>query len=477
MIVHHLGIFLYSIQGDPMRCDSDFRLLFEGSPVAIVLAELFLRAEGFHVYAMRFDPMASIVSAHWGLYVAREDHQDALEVLVFLGFVDGFYFLNAMSVMLRRDLHDLLPADQLASIQKWGALLQAQDVEQAVVVLGVSLTMGAALACEVFGFGTGAVIAPVIALMGMIPFWQSEKLQRDFRSRLRAEALPRAEDVVEWAQPKLCEYAVFLRNFDVLREFLVSPEVNPGLRVDPYESRIVEAIRYGACMPVVALTDPKTRAEPIVGACRFAVHSDTGWLEFGGEILKGASLIVVHIRKMTPPLQSEVEIIQKGGLMSRTILLVDKESPEIPINLTVAADEGAKVLSLAVFEEWGLSDFIEEVEDIRVVSTESGRGALESDLHDDRSFCSDCGGVVRPNGNSSIHCRRKVLESLESIEDNDGSVPLDHWGREELQDTLPTVAATCPTCGHTWMGSWHVRFKDRQCPQCGGDGKYCLIKQ
>jgi hypothetical protein len=176
-----------------------------------------------------------------------------------------------MSVMLGPDLHDLLPADKLASIRKWAALLQREEAGQTVVFIGVYVTMGVALACGVFGFGIGVVIALVIALLEMIPFWQSEKVQAVLRSHLRANALPRAERVVELAQRKLCEYAVFLRNFDVLREFLASPEANPGLLVDPFESRIVEAIRYGACMPVVALTDPRTAKRPLVGACRFAV--------------------------------------------------------------------------------------------------------------------------------------------------------------------------------------------------------------
>jgi predicted RNA-binding Zn-ribbon protein involved in translation (DUF1610 family) len=171
---------------------------------------------------------------------------------------------------------------------------------------------------------------------------------------------------------------------------------------------------------------------------------------------------------MTPALQSEVEMIQNGGLMSRTIFLVNKESTEIPINLARATGEGARVLTDTVFQELGLSDFIDVVEDIRKVYTESGRGKLESGLQDDRSFCPNCGGVVRPNANFCIHCRKKVFELME---DNEQSVSLDHSSREELQHTLPLVAATCSTCSHTWMGSWHVRFTDRQCPQCGGRWK------
>jgi hypothetical protein len=35
------------------------------------------------------------------------------------------------------------------------------------------------------------------------------------------------------------------------------------------------------------------------------------------------------------------------------------------------------------------------------------------------------------------------------------------------QDTVPNAIATCPRCGHTWPGHWHVSLKSRQCPQCG----------
>jgi len=449
-----------------MRSDADFQFLFTGSPVVVVLAELFFRAEGFRVYATRFDPMASIISTRWDLYVAREDHREALAVLVFLGFMDRFYDMNAMSILLGRDLHDLLPADRLASIQKLAAHLQMQEAEQTVVVIGVYLTM--VVASGVFESGAGVLIALVIALLEMILFWRSDKVQRVLRSRLRAEALPRAEDVVELAQRKLCRYAVFLRNFGVLREFLVGPHMNPGLVVDPYELRIVEAIRYGACMPVVTLTDPKIAKTPVVGACRFAPRLDHEWQEFTREILNGASLIVVHLREMAQGLQSEVEMIQNGGLMTRTIFVMDqageKAPTPIPLPLVEATNTGARVLRRAVLEEWGLPEFIDAVEDILGIYTESGRGTLEADSLDDRNFCTNCGGVLRPNADFCIHCRKRVFELLQDLE---SAVLLDYAGTEETQDSQPKATATCPVCGHTWMGSWHVSFKDRQCPQCG----------
>jgi ankyrin repeat protein len=37
---------------------------------------------------------------------------------------------------------------------------------------------------------------------------------------------------------------------------------------------------------------------------------------------------------------------------------------------------------------------------------------------------------------------------------------------DKPQDIPGNVAATCPKCGHTWIGHWHASLKTRQCPQC-----------
>src|SRR5262249_20214058 len=127
----HVALSRYSAQtgGDPMRYDSDIWHLYDGSRVIVVMAELFLRAHGFRVYSIGtiFDPMASICgSPHVKLYVASEDYRDALAVLVFVGVVDGFYYVNATSLLLGRDVHDLLPTDLLASMQRSAARLQME---------------------------------------------------------------------------------------------------------------------------------------------------------------------------------------------------------------------------------------------------------------------------------------------------------------------------------------------------------------
>ena len=451
-----------------MRSDSGFQLLFRESPVIILLAELFLRAEGFQVYSWRFDPLVSYLGMHWSLFVARRDYHEAFEVLVFLGYEDGFHDMNAMSVLLGRDLHELLPADKLASIQRLAAHLRVEETQQTLILLGVYLCVLVVWAFSIMmPHAIQIIIAFVIALLGMIPLWQSEKYQAALRGQLRAEALPEAEIVIELAQRKLCEYAVFLRNFSVLQKFLEDPrKVNPGLRVDPRESRIIEAIRYGARMPVVAMTDPKTAHIPIVGACRFAVQPDDEWIYFAAGILNGASLIVVDLKEMSGGLQIEVEMIQNCGLMSRTIFVIDRmldtKSTKISINFNGRPGEGARVLSDSILEEWGLSNFIDAVEDIRKVYVESEGKTLESELQDDRVFCTTCGGVIRPSVNFCVHCIEKF-----PAEDNEQTIPLDHRNTDKFQDTPPEVTATCPACGHTWMGSWHVSFKDRQCPECG----------
>ena len=194
------------------------------------------------------------------------------KVLVFAGVVDGFYYVNATSLLLRRDVHDLLPADKLASIQRSATRLQMEaDRQTLFFIIALSVPLGVALAAfaEVFEFvlefAAGAIITLVVALVEMSLFWLSDRLQGELRSHLRADALPRGEVVMELARGKLCEYAVFLHHFGIL------PVMLPGLVVDPYESRIVEAIRYGACMRVVTLTDPSIADIPVVGACRFTV--------------------------------------------------------------------------------------------------------------------------------------------------------------------------------------------------------------
>jgi hypothetical protein len=131
----------------------------------------------------------------------------------------------------------------------------------------------------------------------------------------------------------------------------------------------------------------------------------------------------------------------------------EKGTPAIRgFNTAEVINAGARVLPNAVFEENGLMDFIDAVEGIRKVDAEPERGTLESVSQDDRNFCTNCGGMLRPNANFCIHCEEKWFESVfQSVED---------------EDTPPTVAAACPACGHTWMGNWHVSFKDRQCPEC-----------
>jgi hypothetical protein len=412
--------------------------------------------------------MASIYgSTHVCLYVASADYRDALEALVFVGVVDGFYAVNTASLLLGRDLYDLLPADRLASIQRSAALLQVAEDWQTIVFMALSVTMGVALACGAFGFGAGAVITLMIALWEMRLFWLADKRQGALRSHLRADTLPPAEVVVGLAQRKVCEYAVFLHSFGIL------PVMLPGLDVDPYESRIVEAIRYGACMPVVTLTDPSIADIPIAGACRFAVQKDAEWQEFVVEILQSASLLVVDLTEetaeMSPGLQFEVEIIHDRGLMSRTIFVMEQtgeqESPENNVlNIVEATGAGARVLSNAMFEEGGLwGDFIDVVEDIRQVSMEWERVKPESDSHDDRQFGTHCEEVLRPNADVCTHCSKRVTEAIQG---NEQAVFLERMRTEKFQDTAPEVAATCPACGHTWMGSWDTSFKDRQCPQC-----------
>jgi rubrerythrin len=209
----------------------------------------------------------------------------------------------------------------------------------------------------------------------------------------------------------------------------------PGLVVDPYESRVVEAVRYSTCMPVVTLTDPSIADVPVVGACRFTVQPDTEWQEFVAEVLQGASLIVVDLTKgVSQGLESEIEMICGRELMSRTIFVIGPTGEQrttaiYGFNTVEATNAGARVLSHAVFEEGGLSEFIDAVEDIRHVYTEWERVS-------------------------------------ESMEDEEKAVLLDRKRTEKFQDPPPDIPATCPACGHTWMGNWDISFKDRQCPQC-----------
>jgi hypothetical protein len=46
------------------------------------------------------------------------------------------------------------------------------------------------------------------------------------------------------------------------------------------------------------------------------------------------------------------------------------------------------------------------------------------------------------------------------------TVPLDQVKMDQLDETTPNIDATCPACGHKWMGNWDKSLKERQCPEC-----------
>lgn len=357
-----------------------FRYLYEGSMVETIMAETFLQLHGLQVYSIR-SPMESMFNPGCRiLFVANKDYLDAIETLVFLGYMHGYVdelgYLNAASVLLGRDVSELLPADRQAVIRESIEHLRVHEVIQLILFV---ITFPIMAVASIFGF-FGWVM---VALVGIILFYKSEMRQMEIRDLARSYALPPAEVVIELAGRGMCQYAVFLRSFGVLRSWLTSRDVHRNLVVDPYESRIVDAVRYGASLPVVALTDPSIEEVPVIGACRFSAQTVTEWEEFVAKILKGAILIVVHITEMSEGLELELKMIRESGLMAQTVFIVGRRAEEgiadiDGFNIAEAKNMGARILSHTVFEPRGLSEFIDAVEDIRNTDTESNLDAVFS---------------------------------------------------------------------------------------------------
>ena len=82
----------------------------------------FLRANGLRVYSEggSFTPLVSWVYpvSTKSLFVASEDYRKAVEALVFAGTLDGFYHLNAATILLGHPTADVISQSARRSIDK-----------------------------------------------------------------------------------------------------------------------------------------------------------------------------------------------------------------------------------------------------------------------------------------------------------------------------------------------------------------------
>jgi hypothetical protein len=334
------------------------------------VAEAFLRANGFQLYSLDVPENSPFVLGRRVLYVWEKEYRDALEILIFHGDVVGLAYLNAISVLLGRDLRDLLPPGQLAAARELLNRANRHDTWQPVTFIFALLILPLSLPLSLFFFGAFGLVLSILLPVAL--FYLSERRQAHLRDHIRFASLPTAEVVVDLATRGMGQYAVFLRSFGVLRRWLKGREAHRALLVDRYERQIVEGMRLGAHMPVVALTDPDLRDVPVVGACRFSVKGDTAWEEFVANILKGASVIVVHVTEVSQGLSLEVKMIRDCGLMPRTVFILgDPGSTTVFFDATETTTAGAKVLPSTVFGPSGLSEFISAFEDIKSSSIKS----------------------------------------------------------------------------------------------------------
>ena len=207
------------------------------------------------------------------------------------------------------------------------------------------------------------LISPLLPVAAVI---RSDYRQANVRDQIRSDFLSTAEVVIDLARHGVTQYAVFLRSFGVLREWLKSREAQKTVLVDRYEHQIVDGIRYGAMIPVVALTDPGLQDVPVIGACRFSLKSETVWEDFVVKVLKTATIIVVHVTEISPGLRLEIKMIKDYGLMPRTVFILGNlPSVAEGFATTDLIAEGAKVLPSTVFKPAGIADFISAVEDIK----------------------------------------------------------------------------------------------------------------
>ncbi len=317
--------------------DKSWRHLFDGTLGDVEMARAFLSAHDIGAYSTR--PMSDPTSfthreIRISLHVDADRYREAMEMLVYFGCVDGRHHTNAASIVLGREVRDLLPRERRNSIRQGAIRLQRAEVRQfGILLIGILST---ALA---FSLGSpGASIAGAVVLLCAVTYMRLDKGQTELRNALRAASLPPAEVVIELAKKGSGEYAVFLRSFGVFRDWLDSEDSYRGMVIDPYESRILDAIRYGASLPAVALTDPGVAEVPVVGACRFSTKTDEDWTKVVSAALDGACLIVVHLTRISPSLELELDMIRKQQLMSRTVFVVGSDVLRIP--LIVIAQSG-----------------------------------------------------------------------------------------------------------------------------------------
>src|SRR4030095_7040906 len=141
--------------------DFSFRYLFEGKLLDVTMAEAFLRANGVQVYSIAVPDLSLWIPRKRILYVRETHYRDALEILIFHGCDVGFGYLNAISVLLGRELHDILPSEKLDAIRESLNRVNRNDSWQLVIFIVACMLL------PVFF----AFVALLVSLVNLIPIF------------------------------------------------------------------------------------------------------------------------------------------------------------------------------------------------------------------------------------------------------------------------------------------------------------------